>query len=123
MRKRKPRKPRIPLSQRLTAWLLMILLVALVWVLLAGNAAEAVEPIAPWENEQLQHGYPWATITGNQVNMRTGPGTKYKSVAQWGVGTAVEVVRVEGSWAECLHWAHLDSTVWICTDYLEFVEE
>ena len=120
--RRKPRKPTIPLSQRLLAWVIMILTVALVWVLLEGNAVADVSPIPPWENEQMKHGYPWATITGSRVNMRTGPGTEYKSVAQWGVGTAVEVVRVEGEWAGCLHWAHLDRTVWIHTDYLDMVE-
>ena len=154
--KRSRRKTRVTMSQRLLAWVLMIMLAALVWVVLETSAQAAYEtvtaplgrvpkaegngtqekekqsaarsdvrtmdPIPPWENEQMQHGYPWATITGFRVNLRTGPGTEYKSVAQWGVGTAVEVVRVEGSWAECLHWAHLGRTVWICTDYLEFVE-
>lgn len=120
--KRSRRKTRVPMSQRLLAWVLMIMLAAFLWVALETSAQASVEPIPPWENEQMQHGYPWATITGSRVNLRTGPGTEYKSVAQWGVGTAVEVVRVEGNWAECLHWAHLGRTVWICTDYLEFVE-
>ena len=120
--KRSRKKTRVPMSQRLLAWLLMIMLAALVWVVLETGAQASVDPIQPWENPEMQHGYPWATITGSRVNLRTGPGTEYKSVAQWGVGTAVEVVRVEGDWAECLHWAHLGRTVWICTDYLEFVE-
>ncbi len=53
-------------------------------------------------------------VTGNRVNVRSGPGLHFKSIAKLSKGQPVEVVRVEQDWlqikptAECFGWISSD---------------
>jgi len=56
------------------------------------------------------------TVIGNDVNVRSGPGTKYDAVGAMNYGTDVEIyhqVKVDDTW-----WGCIGSGKWICMDYV-----
>lgn len=124
MKHRRPRKAFVPLSQRLTAWLMMLLAVALVCVLL-GNASAELKPYFSGSAAHDQYrdggGLPWAILTANDVNFRAGPGLHYEVVASWCYGAAVEVLGEKNGWVHALHWT-CPEPVWIWGEYLQMVE-
>lgn len=115
-----PRKSPIPASQRLLAWLIMIVTLMLVLALL--NSAEACGIHTPVGTlPESEHGLPWGTVNAFDVNFREGPGLEYAVVETWSLGAAVEVVSIEDGWAQVLRWTQPEP-MWVWAEYLDIVE-
>lgn len=119
---RLPRKSRMPIAQRLTAWLIMILLVALVMVAM-GQAAEAKVGLHYAVGEWPETAYKWANVNAYKVNFRDAPSLYADIVATYSWGTCVEVVSVWDGWAEVLHHNHLhNGALYVWAEYLDIVD-
>lgn len=125
-RKRKPRKAFVTRRQRLTAWLILLLAtalaVALVWPAQALQQHYSGAAMHDWLRQMYPDGLPWGTINARKVNFREGPGKGYDVVAQWGVGTAVEVMGEQDGWYQVLHWAE-PYPMWVWHEYVTMTGE
>jgi peptidoglycan hydrolase-like protein with peptidoglycan-binding domain len=57
----------------------------------------------------------FGTITGQGVNIRTGPGTKFPSLGKLNKGTRLEILYEDGSWTRVFYQSR---TAYVFTDYL-----
>lgn len=120
-RHKMPRKSTVQTMERLMAWLLMLLVVALVMVL-AGQA-EAMVGVHYDVGEYPETVYKWANVNACQVNFRAAPSLDADIVATYSWGTCVEVVSIWDGWAEVLHHNHLQSgALYVWAEYLDIVE-
>lgn len=120
-RHRLPRKSRMPMTQRLTAWLLMIMLAAMMLVMIGQGRAEEHAGMVNGQFPEPKYGLQWATVNAWQVNFRQGPGTEYGVVETWSWGVAVEVLGVQDEWAQVLRYTQ-PVPMWVRTEYLDFVD-
>lgn len=117
-RHRIPRKSPMPAGQKLTLWLMVILLSAILLVLL-GQPAQAKVGVHYEVGEYPETVYQWATVNGYQVNFREAPSLDADIAATYSWGTAVEVVSVWDGWAEVLHHNHLNTgALYVWAEYL-----
>lgn len=65
-----------------------------------------------WDSSATQEG----TVTANNVNVRTGPGTQYSAVGRYSSGTKVTVYEEQSSGG--LRWGRIGSNRWICLAYV-----
>lgn len=61
------------------------------------------------------------TVTGNGVNVRTGPGTNYDKVGQMNKGQRVTIT--EEADGGSLRWGKMTNGNWICLDYVLYDED
>lgn len=117
-----PRKQPLPFAQRLTAWLMLILTIALALVLM-GQAAEARVGLHYEVGEWPETEYQWANVNASKVNFRAAPSLEADVVARYSRGTCVEVVSVWDGWAEVLHHNHLHTgALYVWAEYLDIVD-
>ena len=110
----------VPASQRLLAWLIMIVTLMLVLSVLNGAEAAGIHtPVGEWP--ESEYGYQWATVNAMDVNFRAGPGLEFGVVEVWSLGAAVEVVGIENGWAQVLRWTQPEP-MWVWAEYLDIVE-
>jgi uncharacterized protein YgiM (DUF1202 family) len=62
-----------------------------------------------------------SAISGNNVNVRCGPGTSYKDVGKLSKGEAVTVLGTKGEWTQIKPTSHC--TGWIAADLVEATEQ
>ncbi len=67
------------------------------------------------QNAELGYG----TVNGNQVNLRTGPGTSYRSLGQASKGEKVYIIGINAGWYKVI-WG--DSVCYIRSDYVTLTE-
>lgn len=62
----------------------------------------------------------WATVTGNAVHLRTGPGTGFESLSQFNAGARAIVIDRAGPWARInvIEAAGGPVTGWMFASYL-----
>lgn len=60
--------------------------------------------------------YKVGTVTANNVNVRTGPGTQYSAVDRYSSGTKVTIY--EEQTVGSLRWGRISATRWICLAYV-----
>lgn len=120
-RHRIPRKQPLPFGQRLCAWLLMILLAAMLLVMIGQGSAEGHAGMVNGQFPEPKYGLQWATVNAYQVNFRQGPGTEYDVVETWSWGVAVEVLGVQDGWAQVLRYTQ-PAPMWVRMEYLDFVD-
>lgn len=101
---------------KLAVTLLLLFSIALCAVLMVTADAEEKHPLF------IPDGLPWGTVIAFDVNFRTGPGTEYPSLFQWGYGHAVEIIREVDGWYEVHCWVS-DRTVWVKNDYIKVHEQ
>lgn len=112
---------------RLGLLLMIVYLTIALSVVLIGAARAEVEPHMSdgmWRQElreQYPGGLPWATLNGEKVNFRDGPGLEYRVVANWSARIAVEVIREHDGWYQVLHWTNPEP-MWVWGEYLAFQE-
>ena len=61
----------------------------------------------------------YGIVSGNNVNMRTGPGTSYKSIGKSSAGEMAYIIGINKQWYKVM-WR--DSICYIRSDYLELTE-
>ena len=61
--------------------------------------------------------YKEGTVTGNNVNIRTGPGTQYNAVDRYSSGTKVKVYEQQTTGS--LRWGRIGNGRWICLAYVD----
>lgn len=66
-----------------------------------------------WDSSTTREG----TVTANNVNVRTGPGTQYSVVGRYSSGTKVTVDKEQT--AGGLRWGRIGSDRWICLAYVD----
>lgn len=61
------------------------------------------------------------TVTANSLNVRYGPGTKYKSIAKLKKGTSVDIVLKSGSWYKIVYKNKKSNNgmAWVQTQYIK----
>lgn len=119
MKRRKSSKAFVPHSQRLLAWLIMIVTLMLVLTLLSSSEACGIHtPVGVWP--ESEHGLPWGTVNAMDVNFHSGPGLEYEVLEVWSLGSAVEVISIEDGWAQVLRWTHPEP-MWVWAEYLDIV--
>lgn len=69
---------------------------------LAAEAARQDNESARRNLPRLLEGLPAATISGSNVNVRTGPGTSHDKLLQSDEGTPVRILATEGEWKEII---------------------
>ena len=61
--------------------------------------------------------YQEGTVTGNNVNIRTGPGTQYNAVDRYSSGTKVKIYEQQTTGS--LRWGRIGNGRWICLAYVD----
>lgn len=57
-------------------------------------------------------------VTGEGVNIRSGPGTKYKSLGKLSLGTILSLEKTEGDWASFSFALEKDSIGYVHRNYI-----
>ncbi len=94
-----------------TFWIIPCTFLALVWIVLVTDIADTRAQQSDSSSEKIQ-----GTVTGNQVNVRGGPGRKYKSIGKVDSGTSLTVLGKEGDWYEVV--PPEGTSVWIFGAYV-----
>jgi hypothetical protein len=96
---------------------ILVCLISLMSFSFGQGAATSPEPVSAAEAEETVLSFPYvAEITGDNVNVRSGPGTNYYRCGKLNAGDRVEVVASKHSWSHIVPPA--GSFSWISKQYV-----